>query len=139
MFFVLDINMQYFYSDKSGFYIDIVHINKIPTDAAKITENQYNEFFEKQSSGKYTWAFDNKSRQFIYNEIVVDNEEIVRQQKITEAKTLLTESDWRVLSDKFKSYSSEKQAAIMDYREQLREVVRGNLVEVPQMPVLLKQ
>lgn len=123
--------MQYFYSPiNQGFFIDVVNPN-MPTDVIAITEKQYKEFFEKQASGKYRWIFDIKTKEFIYTERVFKYEEIAKQQRIIKAKTLLTETDWMVLLDKFKSYSTQKQAAIIKYREQLREVVHGNKNEIP--------
>lgn len=43
-----------------------------------------------------------------------------------EALQLLKDSDYRVLQDKFVQYSLNKQTAVLEYREALREVVRGN-------------
>lgn len=123
--------MQYFYSPKNqGFFIDAANSN-IPTDVIELTQEQYSEFFEKQATGKYTGVFDCKTKKFIYTEINRDFEDIAKQQRIIEAKSLLAATDWRMLADKFKSYAPEKQAAIIEYREQLREVVRGNRNTLP--------
>lgn len=127
--------MQYYYSPNSkGFYIDTVHETNIPNDVVKITQKQYTEFFAKQSSGKFTWDFNGKS--FIYTEVIVNDKEFAKLKLITKAKTLLIETDYQVLPDKLNSYSLDKQKTIIDYREQLREVVRGNLAVIPKMPVL---
>lgn len=123
--------MQYFYSPiNQGFFIDIVNPS-MPTDVIAITEKQYKEFFEKQASGKYTWFFDIETKEFVYTKRPFKYEEIAKQQCIIKAQALLMETDWQVLADKFKSYSTQKQAAIIEYREQLREVVRGHRNELP--------
>ncbi|HMT03023.1 MAG TPA: hypothetical protein PKD00_06910 [Burkholderiales bacterium] len=127
--------MQYYYSPQSkGFYVDNIHGANIPNDGVKINQKQYTEFFAKQSSGKFTWDFNGKS--FIYTEVIINYEEIAKTQLIAKAKILLLESDWQVLPDKFNNYSLTKQKAIIEYREQLREVVRGNVAVIPKMSVL---
>lgn len=49
------------------------------------------------------------------------------------AQGLLKDSDWRITQDKFAQYSSIQQENIVIYREQLREVVRGNSLTIPEL------
>lgn len=58
-----------------------------------------------------------------------------KQTLIGQAQQLLNASDYRATVDKMESYTSEKQLAVKEYREALRELIRqareGVLTELP--------
>jgi hypothetical protein len=58
-----------------------------------------------------------------------------KQLLMGQAQQLLNNSDYRVTVDKMESYTPEKQTAVKEYREALREVIRqakeGVLTELP--------
>lgn len=51
-----------------------------------------------------------------------------------QALQLLAESDYRATADRWSMMPHEQQMAWADYREALREVVRGNKAEIPEAP-----
>ncbi len=69
------------------------------------------------------------------NELSAQKLEQDKQLLMGQAQQLLNASDYRATVDKMESYTPEKQTAVKEYREALREVIRqakeGVLIELP--------
>ena len=78
--------------------------------------------FEVWDSDAKDWVLD-KSEEDKYD----------TQKLISKAKDLLAESDYMVLFDRYNQYTKEQQEAIVTYRAQLRNVVRGESTELPKL------
>jgi hypothetical protein len=101
----------------------------------KITDKQYSKYEAVLCEFKSILQLKN-GRVNIINRF--SSPEIKEQEKarlIDQAQKLLDDSDYRATTDKMESYTPEKQAAIKEYREALREVKRqakcGNLLDLP--------
>lgn len=76
-------------------------------------------------------------------EIAEKNTTIEKERISTFAKSILSSNefggDWMLAFDNFDKYSKENQIDILNYRESLREVIRGNLDTLPDIPAWYKK
>lgn len=126
--------------DENGnLLFDIIEVTPLPNNAFIITSEQYSEYQSAYNSQiKDIVLLDGKIEivdKFTTKELAAQESERVKEALIAEAKLLLSQSDYRVTVDKLKSYTSAKHAAVEEYREALRNVIRqaktGKLIDLP--------
>jgi len=126
--------------DKNGNLIfDIIEETPLPANAFVITPEQHEEYLTALNSQlKNVVLLDGKIEvvdKFTAEELAAQKSERAKEELISQAQQLLNDSDYRATVDKMESYSTEKQTAIKEYREALREVIRqarnGILTDLP--------
>lgn len=126
--------------DEDGNLIfDIIEETPLPANAFVITPEQHEEYLTALNSQlKNVVLLDGKIEvvdKFTAEELAAQKSERAKEELISQAQQLLNDSDYRATVDKMESYSTEKQTAIKEYREALREVIRqarnGILTDLP--------
>lgn len=126
--------------DEDGNLIfDIIEETPLPANAFVITPEQHEEYLIALNSQlKNVVLLDGKIEvvdKFTAEELAAQKSERAKEELISQAQQLLNDSDYRATVDKMESYSTEKQTAIKEYREALREVIRqarnGILTDLP--------
>lgn len=126
--------------DEDGNLIfDIIEETPLPNNAFVITPEQHEEYLIALNSQlKNVVLLDGKIEvvdKFTAEELAAQKSERAKEELISQAQQLLNDSDYRATVDKMESYSTEKQTAIKEYREALREVIRqarnGILTDLP--------
>lgn len=101
----------------------------------KITDKQYSKYEAVLCEFKSILQLKNGRVNIINRFSSLEIKEQEKARLIDQAQKLLDDSDYRATTDKMESYTPEKQAAIKEYREALREVKRqakcGNLLDLP--------
>lgn len=126
--------------DENGNLIfDIIEVTPLPANAFVITPEQHEEYLTALNSQlKNVVLLDGKIEvvdKFTAEELAAQKSKQEKEALIAQAQQLLNDSDYRATVDKMESYSTEKQTAIKEYREALREVIRqarnGILTDLP--------
>ncbi len=126
--------------DENGnLLFDIIEVTPLPNNAFIITSEQYSEYQSAYNSQiKDIVLLDGKIEtvdKFTTKELAAQKSKQEKEALIAQAQQLLNDSDYRATVDKMESYSTEKQTAIKEYREALREVIRqarnGILTDLP--------
>lgn len=124
--------MAYFY-DKSGWYKTPEQEAILPSTAIEIADQRYHELYAAELSGLVV-IFKEGLLVAVHPDSLLTPEQLEKRTQdalIYTAKVRLSESDYRVLPDKFVGYSSHNQTAIIDYRAALRRVVNGESNTLP--------
>lgn len=126
--------------DENGnLLFDIIEVTPLPNNSFVITPEQYSEYRSAYNSQlKNVVLLDGKIEvvdKFTAEELAAQKSKQEKEALIAQAQQLLNDSDYRATVDKMESYSTEKQTAIKEYREALREVIRqarnGILTDLP--------
>lgn len=126
--------------DENGNLIfDIIEVTPLPANAFVITPEQHEEYLTALNSQiKDVVLAKGKIEvvdKFTAEELAAQKSKQEKEALIAQAQQLLNDSDYRATVDKMESYSTEKQTAIKEYREALREVIRqarnGILTDLP--------
>ena len=107
----------------------------LPVGAISITEEQQALYLAALFDGvQYIKLINNEIilvDKYTIEEPAVKQAAKVKQLAISQAKALLSASDYKVLPDKFAEYTTEQQTELVAYRAQLRLVARGESTELP--------
>lgn len=130
--------IQFEESKFNGFNI-LLEGESLPDTAVIITNEQHEEYLTALNSQlKNVVLLDGKIEvvdKFTAEELAAQKSKQEKEALIAQAQQLLNDSDYRATVDKMESYSTEKQTAIKEYREALREVIRqarnGILTDLP--------
>lgn len=126
--------------DENGnLLFDIIEVTPLPNNSFVITPEQYSEYRSAYNSQiKDVVLAKGKIEvvdKFTAEELAAQKSKQEKEALIAQAQQLLNDSDYRATVDKMESYSTEKQTAIKEYREALREVIRqarnGILTDLP--------
>lgn len=126
--------------DENGnLLFDIIEVTPLPNNSFVITPEQYSEYRSAYNSQlKNVVLLDGKIEvvdKFTAEELAAQKSKQEKEALIAQAQQLLNDSDYRATVDKMESYSTEKQTAIKEYREALREVIKqarnGILTDLP--------
>lgn len=126
--------------DENGnLLFDIIEVTPLPNNSFVITPEQHEEYLTALNSQlKNVVLLDGKIEvvdKFTAEELAAQKSKQEKEALIAQAQQLLNDSDYRATVDKMESYSTEKQTAIKEYREALREVIRqarnGILTDLP--------
>lgn len=126
--------------DENGnLLFDIIEVTPLPNNSFVITPEQYSEYRSAYNSQlKDIVLLGGKIEvvdKFTAEELAAQKSKQEKEALIAQAQQLLNDSDYRATVDKMESYSTEKQTAIKEYREALREVIRqarnGILTDLP--------
>ena len=126
--------------DENGNLIfDIIEETPLPANAFVITPEQHEEYLIALNSQLkdvvLQWGAVQIVDKFTAEELAAQKSKQEKEALIAQAQQLLNDSDYRATVDKMESYSTEKQTAIKEYREALREVIRqarnGILTDLP--------
>lgn len=126
--------------DENGnLLFDIIEVTPLPNNSFVITPEQHAEYLAALNSQiKDVVLAKGKIEvvdKFTAEELAAQKSKQEKEALIAQAQQLLNDSDYRATVDKMESYSTEKQTAIKEYREALREVIRqarnGILTDLP--------
>lgn len=113
--------MRYFSKARNGFFTSDVHGDNIPEDAVKVTEQEWQELVDGQSSGKII-AVGDDNRPRVSDPLPLTTEELAEQARKKRGE-LLSEMDV-VISNPLRwgAFSPEKQQQYGIYRQELLAV-----------------
>ncbi len=118
--------IQYYFSNNTkGFYCKEVHGNNMPADAIEINQNEYNNFFEMQSGGKYDWALNSDTATFTYTEKIP--QPLMQEQAYAQARQALIDTDYMMVADTLAEMPTDEQTQLFAYRKYLLEVMAGKI------------
>ena len=110
---------RYYAASTNGFYRDDLHPSeKIPTDVVEISEVEFTELMDAQSTG--TKVIGNDAGFPILLDPALPSTEELGTKARTQRDRLLTQYDWTQLPDA--ALSDEEKAAWIAYRQALRDI-----------------